>query len=294
MRVKSVLGAALVMALATVGACIIRGGDKVDTNKVQIDFKEVDWFASRAEAAYQNDDAIRQAFPDTIHIGVLPHIDVKYFLESDAQNRRQIISVRGTSNLQNGLLDAEYVQSRENELGIYAHKGFLESTDAVYSDLKKRLNKDYDTYVTGHSLGAAIATLLMMHMQVDGYKLVKSYNFGQPKVTNSQGLKRYENLPVVRVVNAEDPVPLVPPITLISSVHGAYEHLGEEIVLLKKHYFSFLDRHDAERVSLGSFWKNLGHEKLDDHRMANYRASIADKFKLAMQIDYGERERYAE
>lgn len=236
----------------------------VDNARSQFDFEKIQWFADRAKLAYADDASIQKALPN----------------------------VRGTNNLKNALLDASYLQSADNKLGIYAHKGFMESTDKVYADLQGHLQRDYTTYVTGHSLGAAIATMLMMHLQVDGYLLARSYNFGQPKVSNGKGVKRYARLPVVRIVNKEDPVPLVPPLTLLDSVHGRYEHLGAEVILLRREFYSYLDEHDAERLSVGSFWKNIGHEKLTDHFMDSYIKNVGSKITASRQIAYDQREHF--
>ncbi len=87
-------------------------------------------------------------------------------------------------------------------------------------------------------------------------------NFGQPKVTDKAGVKVYDFLPLTRVVDENDVVPLVPPITLFNSIHGIYEHLGDEVILLRDEYYVYLEKHDAARKSVGSFWENLGHESI--------------------------------
>jgi len=257
-----------------------------------IEFSEVYWFAQRAKGAYATEQQIKTDFPQTILVKTLTDIDVQYFVEEFNERKLQVISVRGTSNFKNALQDIEYMQVNDNELGIFVHKGFNHTAIKVYADLQSILKKDYQIAVTGHSLGAAIATLVMMHLHSDGYELSPSINFGQPKVTNHKGVSRFKTLPVMRVVNKEDVVPMVPPVTVLDSVHGIYQHLGEEIILLPDSYFVYQDQHDASRLSIGSFWRNLGHERVEDHYMDQYLTNIEPKLIRAEQISYADREQF--
>jgi len=250
----------------------------------QVNFKDVLWFAERASAAYQDEASIRRKFPNTIWVETLIDIDVQYFIEHEEESNCQVISIRGTANLPNAKEDAEYQQSKNDKLNIYVHKGFDRDTHRVYQSLLPRLDKSCKLRITGHSLGAAIATLLMMYLHQDGFEIEQSINFGQPKVTNRKGVDAFNFLPLIRVVDDKDVVPLVPPITLFDSVHGIYEHLGDEIILLDNQYFHYLGEHDAERKSIGSFWHNLGKESITDHFMDNYIKNINSKIAGAVEI----------
>lgn len=256
------------------------------------DFSEIQWYAKRAKAAYLAPEAIHRQFSNVVRIKTLDHIDVQYFVELHPQEKVLLISVRGTANLTNAKDDAEYLQSKNSKLDIYVHKGFDEDTAEIYADLKPYLLADHTIKVTGHSLGAAISTLLMMYLHEDGYKVGKSINFGQPKLTNRRGVERYESLPLTRIVDEEDVVPLVPPITLLNSIHGVYQHLGDEIILLADQYYVYLQEHEAERKSVGSFWKNIGHQSVEEHFMDNYLKNIEPKLEAAVAVDYAEREAY--
>ncbi len=282
-----------------VGACV-QGSVSVPNGQIaplppmgaQADFSELLWWAKRAGAAYNPPDAIRAALPDVVSVRVLDGLDVQYFIERNDREQLQTIAVRGTSNFENAWLDLEYTETRDVTLKAWVHRGFDKSARAVFADALPHLNKTYRTRVTGHSLGAAIGTILMMYLHDEGFRLERSINFGQPKVTNRAGVKTYDFLPLIRVVHTEDPVPLLPPITLLDSIHGIYEHVGSEVILLKGEYYTSLLEHDAERRSIGSFWRNLGAERLGDHYMARYLASIEEKLKMSKWIPYGDRRRY--
>ncbi|WP_323845521.1 lipase family protein [Microbulbifer magnicolonia] len=254
-----------------------------------IDFHQVSWYAQRAAAAYQAEAEIRQAFPDTTLVTTTSN-DVQFFLECDAANRRQIVSIRGTANLSNAREDAEYVPSKNPRLGIYVHSGFDEDAMQVFDALFPRLDKSLQVILTGHSLGAAISTLLMMYLHEEGFALGRSINFGQPKVTNHQGVRKYDLLPLLRVVDENDLVPLVPPNDLIDLIHGGYQHLGPELMLLEGEYYVYQDAHTARHSPIDSFWKNLGKTSISAHFMQHYLHNINSKLAHAVEVSYSQRE----
>lgn len=75
-------------------------------------------------------------------------------------------------------------------------------------------------------------------------------------------------------------------------MHGIYEHLGSEVILLKGQYYVYLEKHDATRKSVGNFWKDLGRESIKEHFMDHYLENIEKKLEDSIQIPYGEREQY--
>lgn len=257
-----------------------------------IDFNSVRWYAERASAAYKTEDEIKASFPDTVRVNQNGKTKVQYFLEFDQDKKRQIISVRGTDNLKNIKEDVEYVKSKNKKLNIFVHKGFDEDTIKVYQDILPLLRKDYAVRLTGHSLGAAISTLLMIYLYEDGFEIEKSINFGQPKVTNKKGVQRYHFLPLTRVVNENDVVPLLPPVTLLSALHGIYKHMGDEVILLKGAEYIYLDQHQSSREKVEGFWENIDHESVKEHFMDNYLKNIDSKLTSAVQVPYADREVY--
>jgi hypothetical protein len=74
---------------------------------------------------------------------------------------------------------------------------------------------------------------------------------------------------VVRVVNQEDPIPLLPP-RLMERPGHVYDHFGPEAVMETPPRFLFLDRHDADRLAVSDFWRNLGRESIAAHHSGLY------------------------
>ena len=232
--------------------------------------------AERSAAAYSPPGQIQKQFGSNAKLTVreLPDIDVLAFVETHDEQKLQWVAVRGTANLENAKLDAEYTKQTHTEVGVPLHEGFWKSSDAVYNAIRPLLSNDYETRVTGHSLGGAIAAILMMRFHNEGIPLGQCVTFGQPKVTDEKGVERYRDLPLLRVINNEDPVPLVPPLTLISAIHGAYRHFGSEVLLEKDSAYKYFPEHQGERFDVTSFWTHLGRENVEDHHVARYVANV--------------------
>jgi len=91
------------------------------------------------------------------------------------------------------------------------HSGFLEAYQKVESDIKATLNDEkYEKlplYITGHSLGGALALVATRYL--GGDSTGATYTFGGPRVADD---KFYEAIktPVYRVVHNADVVPRLP------------------------------------------------------------------------------------
>ena len=103
----------------------------------------------------------------------------------------------------------------------HMHKGFHEAYQpeegaikgSVADDIKNRLekykNEDFPIYITGHSMGGALAVVATWYQSK--HKLAACYTFGAPRVGSSSLLGWYKT-PIYRVVNKLDIIPFLPPI----------------------------------------------------------------------------------
>jgi hypothetical protein len=131
-----------------------------------------------------------------------------------------------------------------------------------------------ETRLTGHSLGGALAVLLAMRLSVDGQPPARVITFGQPKVTTEAGVARFRELPLLRVVNHDDPVPNLPWETPGAARGGFYRHLGQELRFSDRGTFELLPEHRAEAFLVTSFLARLGRENPLEHEIARYLGRI--------------------
>lgn len=235
----------------------------------------VDWdlvkkHATLSKLTYGTPEEIQAEYGDSAWTMVLPEQQSRIIMITDHAKKEIWLGVRGTANKHNAVMDAEYIKERDPILDIYVHKGFHDLAKAAYQQFYPRLQQGYGLRITGHSLGGAAAAILGMYYYEEGREIKSCITFGQPKVTNEDGVKKFWDLNLVRIVDHEDIVPLVPPLTIISAIHGPYRHLGIEVVLEDGGHWKWLNKHDANRMLVSGTWSNLLHESVSDHYMKNY------------------------
>lgn len=256
------------------------------TPPTPLDFAQALQYAQRASLAYEQDAAIQQQSGPGVRVSVSAPLSsgIKAYVELDDAKRVQWIVVRGTSNLINIQLDVDYNKVVESRLQIPLHKGFADSALQIYQFAKPLLKPDYETRITGHSLGGAAAVIVLMLLKEDGFKLGQAITFGQPKVTNRDGARKYRALPLLRFVNDKDPVPLLPPFELFAVLdEGPFQHFGPEVVLEDGPKYRYYSDHQGQRMSVLSFWNNLKNLSLQDvpeHFMSTYLARIRQKLPV--------------
>ncbi len=102
--------------------------------------------------------------------------------------------------------------------GVIVHRGFRHALDIVWEEIERALsNVRVPLFMTGHSLGAALATLAAARHTPRAV-----YTFGSPLVGNGAFVQTLRNVPIHRVVDDIDGVTFVPPPAL------GYEHAGVE------------------------------------------------------------------
>jgi triacylglycerol lipase len=240
----------------------------------QLAFTDLLEWALATQAAYDDDATIRQAYGSASWTSTLPD-GVKVFVARAGDARFQWLSVRGTDDRANVCEDAEYLKDPDPRLGVYFHSGFFRDAQAVYAAARPQLVPELPVRVTGHSLGGAIAAIVQAWLRLDGFVVETTVTFGQPKVTNEAGVLKLRATPLLRVVNDEDVVPMVPPLTLLAALHGPYRHFGQELHLgPAPPVYRLYTEHDAELPSVSSFWDDLFRETPRDHHVALYVAKV--------------------
>jgi hypothetical protein len=156
--------------------------------------------------------------------------------------RLAIVAFRGTEpiNLISWLTDSDVITCTpppEWETKSRIHRGFFSNFEAVWDDVAAELRSVPDggnavekIYVTGHSLGGAMAVLAGAHLlsvKDLGPKLQGVYTYGQPAVGDETfagwGQRRFGKM-LFRHVYEHDVVPQLPPTSTGKFVHFGHEH----------------------------------------------------------------------
>lgn len=115
------------------------------------------------------------------------------------------------------------------------HQGFSEAYNEVALEIQQTLDQELYSkmplFITGHSLGGALATIAAKKLSHKA-GLAACYTFGSPRVGNAQWISGIKT-PLYRVVNAADCVTMLPPgneiITLISWLLTFIPNVGKKM-----------------------------------------------------------------
>ena len=143
------------------------------------------------------------------------------------------MAFRGTVDIQNWIanLDAQQI-AYPNCKGCLIHEGFYDAFQTVEGYVRKQieaLQKKYQgakIYVTGFSLGGALATVAALDIKDIFGKVDEFYSMGQPRVGNEQFATFFSSQITnhFRVIHYADIVPHIPP-----QIPIPYSHFASEI-----------------------------------------------------------------
>jgi hypothetical protein len=191
--------------------------------------------ASMAHLAYdrfEDSRIARKLFIAKLQGGGFKLIKTFYSKETDTQaflaesnDGYAVLAFRGTeiSKRQDMKIDAQAM--KVSVLDGRIHAGFRLAYDSIAKEIEKSIVKLKDTplYITGHSLGAALATVatqrLEHHLKIREM-IAACYTFGSPRVGDSHYDIEFKS-PIYRVVNTTDIVTVIPLVAM------GYVHIGD-------------------------------------------------------------------
>lgn len=186
-----------------------------------------------------------------------------------ASNKEVIITCRGTEPKQiNDLLADLNTRPKKNGVG-WVHTGFRTEARKIIDEVFVwcDANKNKPIYVTGHSLGAAMALYITQELEYAGYPVVQVCTFGQPRLGNHEYINSIKT-PHLRFVNCNDIVTHVPPAALQFKHHGTLCYINfYGFIRPLSNYQRFKDMMRAHWRA----WKDLKFfDALTDHSMDGY------------------------
>jgi hypothetical protein len=205
-----------------------------------------------------------------------PETDTQAFLvvKDDNHNSYAVLAFRGTEVTKFSDIKTDAKASMVSLIEGRVHKGFINAYKSVEAEIKKSVAKvdGLPLYITGHSLGAALATIATQYLEADPVfrdQIAACYTFGSPRVGNDQFDREFKSA-IYRVVNTTDIVTVIPLLAM------GYIHIGD---------IRFLSRNKGEfrrgipifgrlLFFLGAAISKLFTPWVEDHAIVEYRKKL--------------------
>ena len=235
-------------------------------------------FARLASIAYSDD--VEQVKKDVRKLGFTT---VEFYNRAGAQAYRfmnkvdLVIACRGTQPTEFNDIKADLkAMPVVAETVSRVHRGFKAEVDELWpmisEDLARKTNRDKNVWFCGHSLGAAMTTIMASrcNCDIDMPDIHEVYTYGSPRV-GWRGYCRSLNVTHHRWVNNNDIVTTVP-LKIMGYVHHGTEHYMNAYGLERK-----LTSWQRAKDRWRGIWMGIKQGKVDsfgDHSMTEYIGNL--------------------
>jgi triacylglycerol lipase len=227
------------------------------------------WLAELSRIAYRHDEEEEDSPPQPTRKSCLAKVRLRerrffqsertgtqaILVESEGKAEFAALVFRGTEQgVQDLMTDLGVGMEAFRSQGPGVHLGFRSALDSVWPQIEEELSRvAAPVFFTGHSLGAALATLAAARRRPKAL-----YTFGSPRVGNEDFVATLAGVAIYRVVDDADAVATLPPEWL------GFRHAGETIRLKEP-------TPEADAESPGWLRRAAGPPKpLADHAPVNY------------------------
>jgi triacylglycerol lipase len=179
------------------------------------------WLAELSRIVYRHDEGeskplmpSRRSLLDGVGFDTIAFCDVRatntqaLLVQNDHPKKFAVLAFRGTEQtVKDFVNDLSTFPKLVGKTTMRVHSGFLDALDSVWERIAPALSSlDRPLFITGHSLGAALATIAATRTRARAV-----YTFGSPRVGNDEFVRSLAQVPIYRIVDDADLVTLVPP-----------------------------------------------------------------------------------
>jgi hypothetical protein len=176
-------------------------------------------------------------------------------------------------------------------VGARFHQGFMNALADVWEKLFAAVDGAYQkeerpVWVSGHSLGGALALLGAWRLERQGVPVHRIITFGAPMIGNNAAAQAFQTTFAGRIYRYVDTLDLVPCLPTVSLTANTYGHCLEELALGEAGTTSALARLQVigskavegvlHATLIEEIWAVLK-ERLGAHLMGNYLAQLKDR-----------------
>ena len=197
-----------------------------------------------------------------------------------------LVAFRGTEPLKikDWMSDAD-IKRVPGKGGGHVHRGFKAALELVADEMATTVrqfqDKNQPIFVTGHSLGAALAGLAVAASKTQHINIAGLYTYGMPRIGNKIFAKKFKKAngrKTFRVINNNDAVTRVPP-----RIFG-YKHVGTvrylnsngQLETGETPWKKFLVRAKGQVKGRIEDFLKPGSDGLKDHSMKKYIKILTD------------------
>ena len=180
------------------------------------------WMAEMAALAYHDEAVVRKQLKLW---GYAVESSFQWIDDKDSGTQgfavwnesRMVLSFRGTKGFADMKTDLVIKRDHVPWTAGGIHRGFSQAINAVWEDVEKAVCEGLGNrklFITGHSLGAALAQLAAIRLQGSGKDVTAVYTFGSPFIGDDDFAEAYDSVLAERTfphINHKDAVTKVPP-----------------------------------------------------------------------------------
>ncbi len=241
------------------------------------------WIMARcsqlAYVQFEKGDSVKQELCDSLKaldLELLTPFEREATRGFVAKNKRYaVLAFRGTEeNLQNIRTDIN-IRFYRDRTGAKIAAGFSQAFGLVekqVADAISRIDQDLPLYVTGHSLGGALAVIASTRIRPSD-RVAACYTFGCPRVGNTEFAQQLWKVPVYRLVHASDIVPRLP-------FTFGYRHAGDLRYIKRSGKMIESPNSVATFLTFAFTFATGGAKVFENHRIAEYLSNL-EKWALA-------------